>query len=54
MRRELKIPAVTYEAGDQTDRKLIRKVADAGAMALMELLLSGQGSGGSDELPGQR
>ena len=40
MRRALKIPAVTYEAGDATDRNLIRKVAEAGAEAMMELLLA--------------
>lgn len=39
MRNALNIPAVTYEAGDQTDRELIQKVATQGAVALMELLL---------------
>ena len=39
MRNVLNIPAVTYEAGDQTDRELINKVATQGAVALMELLL---------------
>lgn len=39
MQRELRAPAVTYEVGDKTDRELIRKVARASAMVLMELLL---------------
>lgn len=40
MRYVLQIPAVTYEAGDQTDRQLIHKVAVNGAEAMMELLLA--------------
>lgn len=39
MNRQFKIPSVTYEVGDETDRALIEKVATNGATALMELLL---------------
>lgn len=33
------IPAITYEMGDQTDRQLIVEVAEAAALALMQILL---------------
>ena len=40
MNRQFKIPAVTYEIGDETDRAVIEKVATNAATALMELLLA--------------
>ena len=39
-RRTMKIPAVIYEVGDNTDRELIRRVARNAAVAMMELLLA--------------
>jgi predicted deacylase len=42
MNEQLKIPAVTYEVGDETDRKLIANVAEVGATSLMKLLLEGR------------
>ena len=34
------VPTVTYEMGDETDRELIRKVAQEAAIAMMETLLA--------------
>ncbi|SIN67801.1 Zinc carboxypeptidase [Parasphingorhabdus marina DSM 22363] len=34
------VPTVTYEMGDETDRELIRKVAQEAAVAMMETLLA--------------
>ena len=34
------VPAVTFELGDETDRKLIRKIARESAIAMMETLLA--------------
>jgi predicted deacylase len=38
-RKVMKVPAVIYEVGDNTDRELIRKVARASAEEMMRLLL---------------
>lgn len=35
-----RVPTATYELGDETDRQLIRKVAEAAAVAMMETLLA--------------
>lgn len=37
--RELLAPSVTYEAGDETDRELIRQIGVGSAKVLMEMLL---------------
>jgi cytosolic carboxypeptidase protein 6 len=37
--REFKVPAVTYEVGDETDRYLIKKIASSAAKSLMQLML---------------
>lgn len=34
------VPAVTFEIGDETDRKLIRKIGEQSAIAMMETLLA--------------
>lgn len=39
-RRTMKVSAVIYEVGDNTDRELIRQVARNAAVAMMELLLA--------------
>ena len=36
------VPTVTYEMGDETDRKLIRKIAREAAIAMMETLLASE------------
>ena len=38
-RKTMKVPAVIYEVGDNTDRKLIRRVARTSAKQMMRLLL---------------
>ena len=40
-RKTMKVPAVIYEVGDNTDRKLIRRVARTSAEEMMRLLLEG-------------
>jgi len=42
--RRYGIPTVTYEMGDETDRKLIRKVGQHAALAMMETLLKANAS----------
>ena len=37
--REYDVPGLTYEVGDETDRDLIKKVAEASANELMKILL---------------
>lgn len=36
------VPAVTYEMGDETNRKLIKKIAEEAATAMMETLLASE------------
>jgi hypothetical protein len=36
-------PALTYEVGDETDRKLIKKVAATAAEKLMKILIENSG-----------
>jgi murein tripeptide amidase MpaA len=38
--REYDVPGITYEVGDETDRDLIKRVAETAAAELMEILLS--------------
>lgn len=38
MHQELEIPCLTHETGDATDREVVRRVGEAGADALMQLL----------------
>ncbi|UCH64879.1 MAG: succinylglutamate desuccinylase/aspartoacylase family protein, partial [Ignavibacterium sp.] len=40
IQKSFKVPAVTYEVGDETNRELIKEVAQAAAEELMGLLLS--------------
>jgi hypothetical protein len=40
MMREFDIPGMTYEVGDETNRKLIQRVAEAASAELMEMLLA--------------
>jgi hypothetical protein len=40
MMREYDVPGITYEVGDETNRKLIDTIAETSATALMELLIA--------------
>jgi hypothetical protein len=40
MMREFDIPGMTYEVGDETNRKLIQRVAETASAELMEMLLA--------------
>jgi len=37
------VPAVTFEIGDETDRKLIARIGRQAALAMMETLLATDG-----------
>lgn len=41
--KTLKVPAITYELGDNTDRSLLRQVSEGAAQELMTLLLAAGG-----------